>query len=55
MNRLAQSLRLGIVMLVALISAGPVLIRLAGALVPLVLVVGILVIVWRVVTYLVRQ
>jgi hypothetical protein len=42
-------LLLGIVMLAALISAGAVLIRLAAALVPLVLVVGVVVAVLRLV------
>ncbi len=43
MNRLAQCLLLAFVGLVVLAAAGPTLTKLAGALVPLVLVVGVVV------------
>jgi hypothetical protein len=49
MSKLAQTLLLGIVMLAALIMAGPTIVRLTQALVPLVLVVGVIVVVLRLV------
>jgi hypothetical protein len=53
-SKLAQSLLLGIVMLAALITAGPTLIRLAGTLVPLVLVVGVVIALLRCVWFYTR-
>ena len=52
MTRLIQTLVLAIVGLAALAAAGPVLIRLVGALVPLVLVVGVVVAVLRAVWWM---
>lgn len=43
MNKLVQSILLGIVGLVVLAAAGPTLLKLAGGLIPLVLVVGVVV------------
>ncbi len=43
MNRLIQSTLLGIVGLVVLVAASPTLLKLAGALIPLVLAVGVVV------------
>jgi hypothetical protein len=43
MSKLAQTMLLGVVMLAALITAGPTIVRLTQALVPLVLVVGVVV------------
>jgi len=49
MNKLIQALLLGIAGLAALIAAGPTITKLVGALIPLVLVVGVVVAVLRVV------
>jgi hypothetical protein len=54
MNRLASTVLLVIVGLVALADAGPTLTLLVGALVPLVLVVGVVVAVLRVVWFYTR-
>ena len=55
MNKLIQASLLGIVGLVVLTAAGPTLSRLISALVPLVLVVGIVVAVLQLVRYFTRQ
>ena len=49
MNKLIQALLLGIFGLAAFIAAGPTLTQVAGALIPLVLVIGVVVAVLRVV------
>lgn len=43
MNKLVQALVLGVVGLVVLVAASPTITKLAGALIPLVLVVGVVV------------
>jgi hypothetical protein len=53
-SKLVQALALGIVGLVALAAAGPTISRVVGALVPLVLVVGIIVAVLQLVRYFTR-
>jgi hypothetical protein len=55
MSKLVQALLLGIVALVALDAAGPTITRLLQALVPLVLVVGIVLAVLQLVRYFTRQ
>ena len=54
MNKLVEALLLGIVVLVALAAGGPALSRLITALVPLVLVVGIVVAVLQLVWFYTR-
>jgi hypothetical protein len=54
-NRLVEVVVLGIVGLVVLTAAGPTISRLIAALVPLVLVVGIVVAVLRLVGYYTRR
>jgi hypothetical protein len=49
MTRVMHALLLGIFGLAALVAAGPTLTKLVGALIPLVLVVGVVVVVLRVV------
>jgi hypothetical protein len=55
MNRLIQPLLLGIVALAVLTTAGPTINRLIDALVPLILVVGIVVAVLQLVRYYTRS
>lgn len=55
MNKLIQLTLLGIVGLAALITAGPTITRLVQALVPLVLVVGIVVAILQLVRYFTRS
>lgn len=54
MTRLVQALGLGVLGLVVLAATGPTVVRLASALVPLVLAVGGVVAVWEVVRYFTR-
>jgi hypothetical protein len=54
-SRIIPALLLGVVALAALITAGPTIARLAQALVPLVLVVGIVAVVLRLVHYYTRR
>jgi hypothetical protein len=55
MTRLIQAGLIGSVTLAALIAAGPTLIRLTQALIPLVLVIGVVVVVMRVVWVFTRR
>jgi predicted exporter len=55
MSKLIQALLLGVVGLVILTAAGPTLERLVRALVPVVLVIGIVVAVLKLVGYLTRR
>ncbi len=54
MNKFTQNTLLGIVGLAALIAAGPTITRLVQALVPLVLVVGVVVAILQLVRYFTR-
>jgi tellurite resistance protein TehA-like permease len=54
MNKLIQAILLGIVGLVVITAAGPALTKLVSALVPLVLVLGIVIAVLRVVWHYTR-
>jgi hypothetical protein len=54
-NKFAQNTLLGIVGLAALITAGPTITRLVQALVPLVLVVGVVVAILQLVRYFTRS
>jgi hypothetical protein len=54
MTKLTPALLLGILGLAALIAAGPTLTQLAGALIPLVLVIGVVVAVLRLVWFYTR-
>ena len=55
MSRFVTTLMIMVAVLVGLGAVGPTLVRLVNALVPLVLVVGILAVVWQVTKYLTRQ
>jgi hypothetical protein len=55
MNKLIQTVLLVILGLGLLIAATPALIKLVHALIPLVLLIGVLAVVWRVIRYLTRQ
>jgi len=55
MSKLVQALLLGIVGLVALKAAGPTISRLIAALVPLVLVIGVVIAMLQLVHYFTRQ
>lgn len=55
MNKLSESLLVGIVGLVVLTAAGPTISRLVGALVPLILVAGIAAAVLQLVHYYTRR
>jgi hypothetical protein len=55
MSKAIETLVLGIVALVVLVAAGPTISRLVQAIVPLVLVVGVVVAILQVVRYLTRQ
>jgi uncharacterized paraquat-inducible protein A len=55
MSKLGQTLVAGIVGLAALTYAGPTLVALVHALVPLVLVIGMFALVWQLVRYFTRR
>jgi hypothetical protein len=55
MTKFVSTLAIVVLGLAALAAIGPTLVRLINALVPLVLVVGILAVVWQVTKYLTRQ
>jgi hypothetical protein len=55
MTKFVSTLAIIVIGLAALAAIGPMLVRLINALVPLVLVVGILAVVWQVTKYLTRQ